>query len=109
MIGLQPENATGLNGTTLPEPWVIGLPPPGYARLVETSVEKHQFDIGNLNLEDENATLTISTTSATPVPLSITMELVSSLVNIDVILGALILVILYVLIIFEVAHRTVMQ
>ena len=108
MNGPQPENTTDLNGTTLPEPWVIGLPPPGYARLVETSVEKHQFDIGNLNLEDENATLTISTTSATPVPLSITMELVSSLVNIDVILGALILVILYVFIIFEVAHRTVM-
>lgn len=103
----RPENTTGVNLTSLPEPWVIGLIPPEYARPDDTSVEKHQFDIGDLNLEDENATLTVVTTSKTSVPLSVKIELVSSLVDIDIILGALILVILYVLIIFEVAHRTV--
>ena len=106
-VAARPENTTGVNLTTLPEPWVLGLIPPEYARPDDTSVEKHQFDIGDLNLEDENATLTVETTSKTSVPLSVKLELVSSLVDIDIILGALILVILYVLIIFEVAHRTV--
>ena len=108
IVTARPENTTGVNLTSLPEPWVIGLIPPEYARPDGSSVEKHQFDIGDLNLEDENATLSIVTTSRTSVPLSVTIELVSSLVDIDIILGALILVVLYVLIIFEVAHRTVM-
>ena len=103
----QPENITGLNLTSLPEPWVIGLIPPVFTRPNDESVEKHQFDIGDLNLDDENATLTIVTTSKESVPLTVKIELVSSLVDIDIILGALILVILYILIIFEVAHRTV--
>ena len=109
IVTAKPENTTGLNATLLPEPWVIGLIPPDFAKTGDTSLEKHQFDIGDLNLEDENATLTFATTSRSSVPLSITIELVSSFVDLDIVLGALILVVLYVLIIFEVAHRTVMS
>jgi Na+/H+ antiporter NhaD/arsenite permease-like protein len=62
-----------------------------------------------MNLNNENATLTISTNSLTPVPLSVSVDLVSSLVDMDVILGAIVLVVMYILIIFEVAHRTVVS
>ena len=107
-VTVQPENITRSNLTSLPEPWCIWLSPPWYSEAHKMHEMTHQFNILSLNLENENATLTIFSTSRTPTPLSVQLELRSSLVNIDVILGALILVILYVLIIFEVAHRTVM-
>ena len=106
-VTAKPEDITRSNSTSLPEPWMIWLAPPWYSKEQKMHEMTHQFNILSLNLENENATLTIVTTLRTPTPLSVKIELLSSLVEIDVIIGTLILVILYVLIIFEVAHRTV--
>ena len=103
------ENTSFLNFTVNPVPWIIGLVPPEYVGTSEQSVVSHLFDLEEMNLNSDNSTLTISTTSRAPVAISVSVSLVSTLADIDIILGAIILILMYILIIFEVAHRTVIS
>lgn len=89
--------------------WTLGLIPAAitnYFWLEQTKLSQ-TFQLGGINMEMENVSLTIRTNSESPVALALQIQLVSQLVDVGVILGGAILLFMYAFIVFEVAHRTV--
>ncbi|TRY70042.1 hypothetical protein TCAL_02876 [Tigriopus californicus] len=96
---------------TTTQTWELGLMPEkvsNYFYLAQT-VERHIFDLDGFDLESENVSLFISTTADHSVALAVTIELLSTLVDLGVMMGGVVLVVMYVFIIFELVHRTVVS
>ena len=91
--------------------WKLGLIPKELWRFyyLEQTTEKHMFDLKGIDMDQDNVSMIISTTSKRGVAVSVGIQLVSALVDIGILLGGIILIGMYILIIFEVAHRTVVS
>lgn len=91
--------------------WELGLMPEKVSNhfYLAQTVERHTFDLNGFDLENENVSLIISTTADHSVALAVTIELLSTLVDLGVLMGGVILVVMYIFIIFELIHRTVVS
>ena len=109
MIAKKDDVSIGQTNETTTQVWTLGIISQEIADFFwsRQSVESHVFNLQGIDLEHENASLIIRTNSRSPVALSVEIQLVSQLVDLGVILGAVILVFMYAFIILEVAHRTV--
>ena len=103
-------NLIFLENLTIIDTWEIGLVASGLdldaVELVDDTIE-NVFNIKEYDLKTQNLTLRFSTDSETPVAFFVALQLLSDKIDAGVIYGAIILVILYICITLELAHRTV--
>jgi hypothetical protein len=96
------------NGTIL-DTWTIGLLPNELSGrfYMEKTTLQNSFNLEDIEVERNNVSLTFETNSQVAVPLSVKIQLLSEHVDEGVVYGAIVLVAMYVCIVLELAHRTV--
>ena len=97
------------DGNTTVGGWSVGILPLEVANQLsgESITVKHHFLIQDADLENDNVSLVLTTNYPLPLPLVVTIQLLSDSVTYSLIYGTVVLVLMYVGIIFELAHRTV--
>jgi len=102
----------GVNGSwpKVVQEWDVGLLPEALSAVLysEQASQQHVFDLEEgVDLEREEVSLVIESDSKRPVAVVVRLQFVSSLIDEGAIVGAAILIIMYIMIALEVAHRTV--
>ena len=92
------------SNTTESQSWTLGVVD---ELEVEQSERSNIFDIGMVNWNEENVSLIFETNANFSVPLVLQTRLLSNLVNLGIVFGAIILIVMYILILFEITHRTI--
>lgn len=89
--------------------WMVGLLPYEMWDMfyMEKRTLSHAFQLEAVDLSQENVSLVFETTSEISVALSVQIQLLSVRVDSGILYGSIVLVAMYVCIILEVAHRTV--